>query len=368
MAPICGFCWGEMADIDFHLEGKCQITRPTSKPIGLTIMCDRIGCALGYNHAVPDEHRCRHGILMDRPINSGVLSQNCQMFVCECCQNSVSDPVGTKPICRCCRDVGEQSKVTENETRLLGGVIPDIIRDAGGSLSIASNKPAPPALPQTKSCACGCGLEIAVSGTIMSTGTYLHWKQHNFTSGSAEYLCNGSYKVTHSPGAILGYADNQMKGVATIHDVQLWLRGGRDLLGYCLCFVRPKSQCRFHAGGIVTEGPHNIMPAVVSAEFLRSWLTGRKIEDQPESPLPLKDIDRAIDAKNLIGEAPSRIKDINSLVKSWACKRGHSLQSEKQTIRFTDANGNMAESGPLCWLCVIDFANREFPAFEVKDG
>lgn len=63
---------------------------------------------------------------------------------------------------------------------------------------------------------------------------------------------------------------------------------------------------------------------------------------------------------NLIGESP--IKDIG---KSWACKRGHGFENEKQTIRFTDANGDMAESGPLCWLCVIDFMNREFPAFEV---
>ena len=52
-------------------------------------------------------------------------------------------------------------------------------------------------------------------------------------------------------------------------------------------------------------------------------------------------------------------------VKPWACKRGHQFQSAFPYLTVRGVGGKDAMSGPICLLCVLDFLNREFPAFEV---
>ena len=60
---------------------------------------------------------------------------------------------------------------------------------------------------------------------------------------------------------------------------------------------------------------------------------------------------------------------IRPLVKSWACKRGHEYRGAEVKWGVADSEGKTATSGSICPLCVLDFLNREFPAFEVeKDG
>lgn len=80
-----------------------------------------------------------------------------------------------------------------------------------------------------------------------------------------------------------------------------------------------------------------------------------------------------------IPEAPSSIgntaKDAtdysNSIfsVKRWSCRRNHNYTGAEVNMSVVEHNDKRATSAALCPRCIINFLNREFPAFEVKkDG
>ena len=71
--------------------------------------------------------------------------------------------------------------------------------------------------------------------------------------------CDGSRIITMAEAKERGLPQR-----ASEDDFTEWFYGRKDLLGYCVCprYIR---SCRFHNGGkTVTDGPHNVMPALPS--------------------------------------------------------------------------------------------------------
>ena len=69
--------------------------------------------------------------------------------------------------------------------------------------------------------------------------------------------CDGSRVITMAEAKERGLHQR-----ASEQDFKDWLTSNKDLRDYCVCDEYPRS-CRFHNGGkTVTDGPHNVLPAL----------------------------------------------------------------------------------------------------------
>lgn len=67
------------------------------------------------------------------------------------------------------------------------------------------------------------------------------------------------------------YKNPQLRNLeATEEDLAEWMAGGKSLLDYCVCHVEGRrDHCRFHTGGTVHEGPHNLLPVLGYPELVK---------------------------------------------------------------------------------------------------
>src|SRR3990167_10298632 len=109
---------------------------------------------------------------------------------------------------------------------------------------------------------------------IHHLGNYLHQTPLKHPHHCS--ACDGSRVITMAEAKERGLHQR-----ANEQDFKDWLMGGKDLLDYCVC---PKYSCRFHPPRVVTEGPHNVMPAL----WPRSMSLGDCAYIYESSPSPNK--------------------------------------------------------------------------------